>query len=113
MCSLCVVLALGRVFSPQRENSGGVLFMACTGGKGRKKEECQKWKTANHYQEKKKSCADFCRIWKWWKVILKLLNSLIYMFLNYLSWTRNVQLKKHFCMETLKTARQNSNINNK
>lgn len=36
--------------------------MACTGGKGRKKEECQKWKTANHYQEKKKSCADFCRI---------------------------------------------------
>lgn len=53
MCSLCVVLALGRVFSPQRENSGGVLFMACTGGKGRKKEECQKWKTANHYQEKK------------------------------------------------------------
>lgn len=54
MCSLCVVLALGRVFSPQRENSGGVLFMACTGGKGRKKEECQKWKTANHYQEKKK-----------------------------------------------------------
>lgn len=56
MCSLCVVLALGRVFSPQRENSGGVLFMACTGDKGRKKEECQKWKTANHYQEKKKLC---------------------------------------------------------
>lgn len=46
-------------------------------------------------------------------MILKLLNSLIYMFLNYLSWMRNVQLKKHFCMETLKTARQNSNINNK